>query len=154
MTLIEQLKKDSVEALKANESLRVEVLRGLLAAVHNREIELRGKGKELSEEEVLTVLGREAKKRKEANQIYSEAGRVELAEKESRELKIIKSYLPPEMGSDEIEVIVRKIVGDGVTEFGQVMGAVVKETKGRAEPGVVKGIVEKILDKKHQALGN
>lgn len=149
MTLIERLKKDSVEALKANESLRVEVLRGLLAAVHNREIELRGKGKELSEEEVLTVLGREAKKRKEANQIYSEAGRVELAEKESRELEIIKSYLPLELGADEIEVIVRKVVSGGVTEFGQVMGAVVKETKGRAEPGVVKRIVEKVLDKRH-----
>src|SRR3989304_8680800 len=98
MTLIEQLKKDSAEALKANESLKVEVLRGLLAAVHNREIELRGKGKELSEEEVLMVLGREAKKRKEANQIYSEAGRNDLAKKESRELEILKSYLPPEMG--------------------------------------------------------
>jgi len=146
MTLIEQLKKDSAEALKANESLKVEVLRGLLAAVHNREIELRGKGKELSEEEVLMVLGREAKKRKEANQIYSEAGRNDLAKKESRELEILKSYLPPEMGSDEIEVIVRKVVAGGVTEFGQVIGAAVKETKGRAEPGVVKEIVEKILD--------
>lgn len=145
MTLIEQLKKDSAEALKANESLKVEVLRGLLAALHNREIELRGKGKELSEEDVLMVLVREAKKRKEANQIYSGAGRTDLAEKESRELEIMKSYLPPEMGSDEIEVIVRKVIGGGVTEFGQVMGAVVKETKGRAEPGVVKEIVEKAL---------
>ncbi|MEX2033383.1 MAG: GatB/YqeY domain-containing protein [Candidatus Colwellbacteria bacterium] len=146
MILVDQLKIDTTQALKGGEALKVETLRGLLAAVHNREIELKGKGEELSEEEVLTVLGREAKKRKEANQIYSEAGRVELAEKESRELEIIKSYLPPEMGSDEIEVIVRKVVGDGVTEFGRVMGAVVKETKGRAEPGLVKGIVEKILD--------
>ena len=154
MTLVEQIKEDVNRALKENESLKVETLRGLLAAVHNREIELRGKEKELGEEEVLAVLGREAKKRKEANQIYFEAGRVELAEKESRELEIIKSYLPPEMGSDEVEVIVRKIVGDGVTEFGQVMGAVVKETKGRAEPGVVKGIVDKVLDERHKASGS
>lgn len=144
--LLEKIKSDTNQALKANESLKVEVLRGLLAAIHNREIELRGKGKELNEEEVLTVLSREAKKRKEANQIYSEAGRTDLAQKESKELDIIKSYLPPEMGAREIEVIVRKVVGGGVTEFGQVMGAVVKETKGRAEPGVVKGIVEKVLE--------
>lgn len=148
MTLVDQLKTDTTQALKGGESLRVETLRGLLAAVHNREIELRGKGKELNEEEVFAVLNREAKKRKEANQIYAEAGRVELAEKESKELEIIKSYLPPEMGIDEIEAIVRKVVGggQGVTEFGQVMGAVVKETKGRAEPGIVKGIVEKVLE--------
>lgn len=145
MVLVDQLKTDTTQALKGGESLRVETLRGLLAAVHNREIELRGKGKELDEEEVLTVLGREAKKRKEASQIYSEAGRTDLAQKESKELEIIKSYLPPEMGVDEIEVIVRRVVGDGVTEFGQVMRAVVKETKGRAEPGIVKGIVEKVL---------
>ncbi len=146
MALVDQLKTDTAQALRGGEAMKVETLRGLLSAVHNREIELRGKGKELSEEEVLTVLGREAKKRKEANQIYSEAGRADLAEKESRELEIIKSYLPPEMGADEIEVIVRKVVDGGVTEFGQAMGAVVKETRGRAEPGVVKEIVEKILD--------
>ena len=145
MALIDQLKTDTTQALKRGEAMKVETLRGLLAAVHNREIELRGKGKELIEEEVLTVLGREAKKRKEANQIYSEAGRADLAEKESKELEIIKSYLPPEMGADEIEVIVRSVVEGGVKDFGQVMGRVVKETKGRAEPGAIKEIVEKAL---------
>lgn len=146
MTLVDQLKTDTTQALKGGESLKVETLRGLLAAVHNKEIELTGKGKELSEEDVITVLSREAKKRKEANQIYSDAGRTDLAQKESKELEIIKSYLPQEMGVDEIEVIVRKVVDSGVTEFGQVMGMVIKETKGRAESAVVKEIVEKALE--------
>lgn len=146
MSLPEQIKADINQALKENEALKVETLRGLLAALHNREIELRTKGGELTEEEVLAVLGREAKKRKEAGQIYTGAGRADLADKESKELEIIKKYLPPEMSRDEIEVIVRKVVDSGVTEFGRVMGAVVKETKGRAEPGVVKEIIERILD--------
>ncbi len=146
MALTDQLKTDIAEALRKGDELKVETLRGLSAAIHNREIELRAKGKELDEEEVLTVLGREAKKRKEANQIYAQAGRADLAEKESKELEIIKSYLPPEMDRSEIEAIVKRVIADGMTDFGRVMGAVVKETKGRAEPGVVKEIVEKILD--------
>ncbi len=144
--LIDQLKDDTSQALKANESLKVEVLRGLLSAVHNREIELRGKGSEINEEEVLAVLGREAKKRKEAGQIYADAGRTDLAEKESKELEIIKSYLPPEMSSEEIEAVVKNIIKNGAAEFGRVMGAAMKEVAGRAEAGVVKGIVERMLE--------
>ncbi len=145
MVLTSQLKDDANQAMKSGEALELETLRGLLAALHNREIELRTKGG-LTEEEVLAVLGREAKKRKEAGQIYTGAGREDLADKESKELEIIKKYLPPEMNRDEIEAIVKKVIGEGVTDFGRVMGAVVKETKGRAEPGVVKEIVEKMLD--------
>ena len=146
MVLTSQLKDDANQAMKSGEALELETLRGLLAALHNREIELRTKSGELTEEEVLAVLGREAKKRKEAGQIYTGAGREDLADKESKELEIIKKYLPPEMNRDEIEAIVKKVIGEGVTDFGRVMGAVVKETKGRAEPGVVKEIVEKMLD--------
>lgn len=145
MTLSEQIKEDINEALKSGETLKLEVLRGLLAAVHNREIELRGKETELNEEEVIAVLGREAKKRKEANQIYADAGRNDLASKELEELTVIKNYLPPEMGRAEIEAIVRKVVDGGVTDFGRVMGVVMQEVKGRAEAGEVKEIVERIL---------
>lgn len=145
MTLSEQIKEDINEALKSGETLKLEVLRGLLAAVHNREIELRGKETELNEEEVIAVLGREAKKRKEANQIYADAGRNDLASKELEELTVIKNYLPPEMDRAEIEAIVRKVVDGGVTDFGRVMGVVMQEVKGRAEAGEVKEIVERIL---------
>lgn len=69
-----------------------------------------------------------------------------MAEKEAKELEIIKSYLPRELSPDEIEVIVKRVVEGGVTEFGRVMGAVMQEVKGRAEASVVKEIAEKILD--------
>ena len=159
MSLIDQLKSDLNQALKSGEALKVETLRGLLASLHNREIELRGKGGELAlpagqagspargldEEEMITVLRKEAKKRKEANQIYAGAGRADLANKELKELTFIKAYLPLEMNPEEIEAIVKRVIEEGVTEFGRVMGAVVKETKGRAEPGTVKEIVERVL---------
>lgn len=147
MALVDQLKADINRALRNGDNLKVETLRGLLAALHNREIELRSKAKELDEEEVISVLGREAKKRKEASQIYTGAGRTDLAVKESKELEIIKGYLPPEMSPDEIELVVKRVIEAGVTDFGQVMGTVVQETKGRAEPSTVKEIVEKILEK-------
>ena len=159
MSLIDQLKKDSEAALRSGDTLKTETLRGLLAALHNKEIELRGKGGKsapaadgLDEEEIMTVLGKEAKKRKEASQIYAEAGRTDLADKELKELTFIKAYLPPEMSLEEIEAIVRKAVEEGlpagrqgVRDFGQVMGKVVKEVRGRAEPGTIKEIVERAL---------
>ncbi len=157
MTLFEQIKGDVNQALKANESLKVEVLRGLLSAIHNREIELRGKGGparnaplavagELTEEEIILVLGKEAKKRKEAAEIYTKAGRQDLGDKEIKELDIIKAYLPSELSETEIEAVVRKIVDQGTADFGKVMGAVMKEVAGRAQAGVVKGIVERVLE--------
>lgn len=154
MTLPEQIREDINRAMKNGEALKLEVLRGLVSAIHNREIELRGtrpseegarQEGDLNEEEILTVLGREAKKRREANQIYTKAGRADLAEKESKEWEIIKTYLPPEMSAEEIEVVIRGVVEGGVRDFGQVMGKVVKETKGRAEPGTIKEIVERML---------
>lgn len=147
MSLAEKLKTDLNQALKSGEGLKIETLRGLLAAIHNREIELRGTRQEegIDDEDVLNVLTKEAKKRKEAGQIYAEAGRTDLAEKESKELEIIKDYLPPEMSADEIEAIVRRMVEEGATDFGQVMGRAMKETKGRAEAGTVKEIVERVL---------
>ncbi|MBI2506585.1 MAG: GatB/YqeY domain-containing protein [Candidatus Colwellbacteria bacterium] len=148
MTFQEQLKDDLNQAMKNGETLKVETLRGLLAAIHNREIELRGKEKELDEEEVLAALSREAKKRREAKRIYSEAGRADLADKESKELEIIQAYLPPQMSSEEIEAIVKKVAQGGVTEFGRVMGAVMQEVKGRREAGEVKEIVERVLAEK------
>ncbi len=148
MTFQEQLKDDLNQAMKNGEALKVETLRGLLAAIYNREIELRGKEKELDEEEASAVLSREAKKRREAKQIYSEAGRADLADKESKELEIIQAYLPPQMSSEEIEAIVKKVAQGGVTEFGRVMGAVMQEVKGRREAGEVKEIVERVLAEK------
>lgn len=150
MALAERLKTDINQALKEGADLKVETLRGLVAAIHNREIELRAKAKELNEEEELAVLQREAKKRKEAQQIYTDAARADLAEKEAEELEIIKNYLPAELSSEEVEAIVKKVIGEGATDFGRVMGAVMKEVGGRAEASLVKEMISKELAGKNE----
>jgi len=147
MALIDDLKSDVTDALKAGDSGKAETLRGLAASVHNEEIAKRSKGGEgeLSDDEVVAVLQKEAKKRKESIEVYTDAGRNDLADKEKTELAIIENYLPPVLEESEIEGIVEKIVAGGEDNFGKVMGAVMGEVKGRADSKVVTEIVKKKL---------
>jgi len=147
MTLHQRLQIDLKEAMKAGQEERIGTLRMILSATHNREIEEHAKGVDaLTDAMVVDVIRKEAKKRKEAAEIYSKAERKDLAEKETRELKIIKTYLPVEMGEAEIETIVRKVLGSGVKDFGAAMKEVMKKIAGRAEAGAVAGIVKRLLE--------
>lgn len=155
MSLKEKLTDDSKEALKSGDSFRVGVLRMLLSALHNKEIEKKGKGLPaqagqdfvLTEDEVIDVLMKESKKRKEAGEIYSKAGRSDLSEKEAKELEIIKRYLPEQLGEEEIEKAVKaaieKIGADNIKDFGKVMAEAMKELKGRADASSISEMVKK-----------
>jgi len=151
MVLKKKINDDLLSALKQKESFKVDTFRFLLASVQNREIEKRGKSgvPDLTDEEILEVLNREAKKRKEAFQIYEKAGRRELAEKELKELEIIKEYLPTELGENEVRKIVieaiQKIGAKSAEDFGKVMGEAMRQLKGRAESGTVSHIVKELL---------
>ena len=143
MSLIEKLKNDVTEALKAGDSLRAETLRGVVSSIHNEEIAMRAKSLEITEEDVVKVLKKEAKKRREAIEVYTSANRSELSDKEKKELEIISSYLPPEMGEGDIRVIVKNVIEkEGSDNFGNVMKAVMEEIAGRAEAGTVANIVK------------
>lgn len=148
MALVEQLKTDLTEAMKAGETLKIETLRGILSSIHNAEIEkkAKNKGSKLSGEDVLAVLRKEAKKRKESVEVYDQAGRRDLADKEKSELGMIKTYLPPPLDISEIENIVKRIVKetDG-DNFGAVMKGVMAEVAGRAEAKMVSEIVKREL---------
>lgn len=148
MSLLQKLGKDLKENLKGHRESEVETLRMLLSAIHNREIEKRSKSGplELTDEEIIEVLQKEAKKRREAADIYMKASRAELAEKEAKELELIQSYLPKSMEEKEIEAVVDKVVAGGTKDFGLVMKAVMAEVKGKAEAGIVSGIVKKKLE--------
>jgi len=138
-------------AMKSVNAFEVGVLRMVSAALHNKEIEKKGKGLEvnLSDEEVVEVLTREAKKRKEAAELYVKGNRNELAEKETKELEIIKKYLPEQMSQDEIEKIVKAaIISTGakeVKEFGRVMAEAMKDLKGKADASLVSEIIKNKL---------
>lgn len=142
------LSGDLVQALKLKEELKVATLRLLLSAIHNREIDKRAKNNEpLTDEEVLAVLKSEAKKRKEAGELYDKGGRADLSAKENGELKIIEKYLPAEMPDEELEKIVAEVFSEmspsGPADFGKVMGAAIKKTAGRANATRVKEAIQK-----------
>ena len=147
MSLQERLSADLKAALKNTDSFRVGVLRLLSAALQNETISKRTHGVDnpLAEAEVLGVLKREAKRRKESIDIFSEAMRFDLAEKETRELDIIKEYLPPEVSREEVEETTKRIIASGIKDFPSIMKAVIAEFKGAADGKQVAEIVKSIL---------
>lgn len=147
----QQIKDDIKEFLKAGKSFEAGVLRLMSAAFSNKEIEKRGKNGDsvLTEEEIIEVLMKEAKKRKESAEIYKMGGREDLADKEIQELEVIKKYLPEQANAEEIEKVVDKaIAATGATDvkaFGKVMAEAMKELKGKADASAVSEIIKKKL---------
>ena len=144
--LTQKIRTDMTAAMKARDDLRVQTLRGALAAFTN---ELVAKGKkpteELDDKDAVTVLKRLAKQRKEAAGVYEKGGRAELAEKESEELKIIQEYLPQMAGPEEIEKVARAKMAEGITDAGKLTGAVMKEFAGRADGNEVKKVIASLV---------
>lgn len=149
--LKDQLKSDLTTAIKARDEVTSATIRMALTAITNEEVA----GKEsrvLSDEDVLAVLGREAKKRRESAEAYDAASRPELADRERAELDVIARYLPQPLSDTEVEAIVAAAVaevsGTGATG-GAAMGAVMKlvqpQVRGRADGGKVAGLVKASL---------
>lgn len=146
MSISDKIKTDVKEAMKAGDSEKLLTLRMVLSALHNREIEEHSKGVEvLDDKAALDVLRKEAKKRKEAADIYAKANRKDLEDKELKELKIIQGYLPAEMSDAEIEKIVKKVIASGAKDMGSAMKEAMKEVAGKAEAGRVSVVVKKLL---------
>lgn len=146
MTLVEKLQNDVKEALKEGAVFRLGTLRMVVSAIHNFEIEKRSRNTDnLTDEEVINILRKEAKKRKEAAEIYGNANRNDLKEKEVNELEIIQSYLPTELSDEEIENIINKMLVSGEKEFGKIMKGVMGEVRGRAQGDRVSKLIKKNL---------
>jgi hypothetical protein len=149
--LKDQLQSDLTTAIKSRDEVTAATIRMALTAITNEEVS----GKEaraLSDDDVLTVLGREAKKRREAAEAYDAASRPELADRERAELQVIARYLPQPLTDDEVRSIVEAAVAEataGGASGGQAMGAVMKivqpQVKGRADGGAVAAMVKTAL---------
>jgi uncharacterized protein YqeY len=141
--LLEKIKTDLNQALKAKKADEVSVLRFLLADLHNREIEKKG---ELSDEEVVAVIRKQVKQGKEAIEEFKKGERNDLAQKESHEIGILSKYLPQTLSADEIKKVVEasilKTGAKSAQDFGKVMGEVMKEVKGKADGTEVVRIVK------------
>lgn len=150
MSLKERLRIDLTAAIKARDELRSSTLRMVLTAITNAEVA----GKEarvLSDDDVITVLSSEAKKRREAAEAFADAGRTESAEKERAEAAVLADYLPAQLTGEEIAALVTATIeelgvgGEGMKAMGRVMGALQPKTKGRADGGAVSAEVRKQL---------
>lgn len=150
LMLAQQIRTDMITAMKAKDDLKVQTLRGALAAFTN---ELVAKGKKptevIADADAIVVLKRLGKQRKEAADVYAKGGRAELAEKELSELKIIEGYLPQGVSREEIEKVARAKKEElGVTDAsgaGKLTGAVMKALAGSADGNLVKEVVQKLL---------
>jgi uncharacterized protein YqeY len=150
-SLKDQLQADLTTAMKARDELSASTLRMALTAVTNEQVA--GKqARELSDDDVLGVLGREAKKRKEAAEAYDAAQRPELADRERAELGVLEKYLPQALTDEQVQAIVdaavAEVKGSGASG-GAAMGAVMKlvqpQVKGRADGAVVAAKVKDAL---------
>lgn len=146
--LKERLRADLTTAMKGRDELRSSTLRMLLTAVKTEEVS--GKtARELDEAEVVTVLTREAKKRRESAEAFAEGNRPDRAERERAEGEVIAEYLPAQLGDDELQELVAAAIAEsgaaGPSAMGQVMKAVTPRTAGRAEGGRVAAEVRRQL---------
>ncbi|TSC82680.1 MAG: hypothetical protein G01um101420_203 [Parcubacteria group bacterium Gr01-1014_20] len=147
MSLIEQINLEFKEAFKSRKEIKVNVLRFLNAQLHNRRIEKRSKGGdvELSDDEVLDVLGKEVKKRKEAIELFKKSGRGDLVKKEEEELVFLEIYLPKQVSRKEIEEKVEAILAGGGGDFVSTMKTLMAEFKGRIDGKIATEIIKNKL---------
>jgi len=148
MTLKEKLENDLSAAIKARDEVRIRTLRMALTAVRNEEVAGK-KARELSDQDVVKVLTREAKKRREAAAAFADAGREEQAEAERAEGAVLEEYLPAQLTDEELAKLVADVIAEtgaaGPKAMGQVMKAVNPKVAGRAEGGRVAAEVKRQL---------
>ena len=136
-------------AMKAQDKIRLEALRYVLALVKNAEID---KHAELTDEELVKLVASEVKKRKEAIELYQKGDRPELAKKEKEEMEILQKYLPEQLSEEEIKKLVKAAIAKtGAKEqkdMGKVMAELVSKVKGKADGSLVSKIVKESLTPK------
>jgi uncharacterized protein YqeY len=148
--LKERLRTDLTAAMRSRDKVRSGTIRMVIAAISEAEV-AGAEARELTDQQVLDVVVREAKKRREAREAFTAAGRDELAEKEQAEADVLADYLPQALTADEVSAIVRAAIeqsgadGLGMRGMGQVMGLVTPQTKGRADGGAVAAEVRRQL---------
>lgn len=140
-TLKERMRSELNAARKERDKLRTSVLTMTLSEVRNREIEV---GHDLGDEEVVEVVTRAVKRRREAAE-QMRGSRPELAEKEEREAEVLTGYLPEQLSEDEVRAIVREAIEGGADNVGAVMGRIMPRLKGRFDGREANRIVREEL---------
>ncbi len=146
MNLKAKLQRDLKAAMKAGDTVKRNTVRLLLSAVRNAEI---AKGGELTEQEMLVLLQKQAKQRRESIEQYRAAGRQDLVQEEEAELAVIESYLPRMLSEEEIRqealAQIEAVGATGPKDMGKVMGPLMAKLRGRADGAVVQRVVRELL---------
>ena len=151
MSLHQQVKDQIKEAMKAKDTIKLGVVRGLTTGFMNELVATkRTPQDELTDEEVLNVIRKAVKQRKDSIDQFTKGGRMDLVEPEQAELTVLESYLPAQMPREEVMKIAQaKMAEMGVTDkskAGMFMGALMKDLKGKADGDVVKSVVDELLN--------
>lgn len=146
MALRDEFTASLKEAMKAGDKLKVSTLRLITSALKDRDIEARGAGKTLNDDDILALLQKMVKQRQESLKIYQEAGRSDLAEQEEGEITIIQSYLPQQMDegavSSAINSIIAEIGAASIKDMGKVMATLKERFAGRMDFGAASGVIK------------
>jgi len=146
MSLKDQLLSDMKGAMKQRDTLRLDTIRSVNSEIKNQEINLRDT---LGDEQIISIIASQIKKRKEAAALFEQGGRADLAEKEKQELAVLEAYMPAQVGEEEIrrrvQEVITEVAAKGPQDMGRVMKTVVPEFKGRADNALIKTIVSELL---------
>jgi uncharacterized protein len=150
--LIDDIQSQFIQAFKAHDSLKANLLNMIKSAVQYKVVELREKKIDLTDEMVEQIIQSEIKKRKEAIDLYKKGNRLELAEKEEKEIEILSHFLPKPLTEDEIICEINKIIllakATGKKDFSIVMKAANQVLRGKADGMLIKTTVERLLKEK------
>lgn len=147
MGLREKIIDDMKTAMKSGDKIRLETIRSVRALI--LEFDKSGANRELTPEDEIAMLSTAVKKRRESVEMFTNAGRMDLAEKENAELKILQEYLPKQLSEEEIIVEIKTIAAEvgasSKADFAKLMPAAMKQLKGKTDGKTVKTLVEKFL---------
>ena len=146
MDFTDQIKQDMYSAMKSGDKIRTNILRILLSSLKEKQIE---KKDSLNEEEYFGVIKRFVKQLKEAADAYQKAGRLELAEKETLELNILKKYLPEIFSEEQTLNLVKEVIAqtsaNNLSDMGKVMSVVMQQSNGKVDGGIANRLVKELL---------
>ena len=147
MSLLKDITNEMYSSMKSGDKEKANALRTLISKLKDQQIKLR---KDISDEETLKIIKTLVKQRKESAEIYSKAGREELAEKENFEISILNNYLPKLMSEEDVLSLIKKIVDEmnakDLSDIGKVMPSVMKRGKGKVDGKVANRILRSLLE--------
>ena len=148
MSVREKLEQDLKDAMRARDTIRVSVIRLARSEIRNAEI---AKRRSLTDDEIIEVLNRETKRRREAIELYEKGKRPDLVEKETAELHVLSEYLPQQMTEEEIAGIAQEVIAElnanSKADKGKAMSALMQRVRGRADGRLVSEAVDRLLER-------